>query len=299
MPKKQSGRRDSRRKPTINDLLTLMESILQANHHLEPRLGAEILLSDTLGCGRLEMLVRGGELFPMKKWPALGEKLLRAVRGEPLQYITGAAPFMGREFISDKRAFIPRPETEELCERVLADPFWRTRPALRVADVGTGTGCLAITIALERPMAKIWATDISEDAIALARENARRYKVSRRIRWLCTDLLQGMPDSSLDLLVSNPPYVADAEWEQLHPTVRDYEPPLALKGGPDGLAVIRRVADEARRTLVPGGKIWLEIGNNQSEAVRAILLRAGFPTVQIYHDLAGHSRIVEAHRGDR
>ncbi len=201
-----------------------------------------------------------------------------------------------RDFLCDRRALVPRPETEQLAEWVLAwAPLW-ARPKPVVADVGTGSGCLAVTLALERPAARVLATDTSSDALALARENAARHGVGGRLWFRQQDLLAGQPPASLDAVVSNPPYVATADWARCAATVRDFEPRAALDGGPDGLAVIRRLVRQARDALAPGGALFLEIGDRQAGAVRALLEAAGFADACVRRDHAGRDRLLRAVR---
>ncbi len=283
--------------PEVSELLAAAESALAAGGAAESRTQAEWLVAAAAGVGRLDLFTRD----PIAWAPAARDRLegwvRRVAAGEPLQYVLGSAPFMGREFACDPRALIPRPETEELCERVLADSrIWgRERP--RVVDVGTGTGCIAITLALERPDAVIHAGDLSRDALDLAQHNARQLGVPEgRIAWRRGDLLDGQPRGAADAVVSNPPYVAEDGWADLDRVVRDHEPRLALAGGPDGLAVIRRLIEQAVEVLRPGGMLWLETGNEQGPAVRRLLAGAGFGEVAVFRDMAGHERIAAARR---
>ncbi len=218
-------------------------------------------------------------------------------RASRLQYVLGEAWFWGRRFVCDGRALIPRPETEELVQRVLDDAgLWRReRPV--VVDVGTGTGCIALTLAAERLRARVTGVDVSPDALALARENEAaagtvrpRGVADRAICW------RAGPAGSLDLVVSNPPYIASAAIATLAEEVRAHEPRSALDGGPDGLACIRRLAAQAVLALRPGGRLWMEIGDEQGEATRCILAGAGFDSVQLHRDLSGHDRLVEGKR---
>jgi release factor glutamine methyltransferase len=264
----------------------------------EARTRAEWLVAEAAGIRRVELPLRGDRLLDAAARARLARWISRVARGEPLQYVTGAAPFFGREFRCDARALAPRPETEELCERVLGDRRIWERPSPHIADVGTGTGCIAVTLALERPSAVVTAIDISPDALALARENARRFGVEDRIGWRLDDLLTGLPAGSLHAIVSNPPYVSDAEWAQLDPEIRDHEPRIALVGGPDGMALIRRLVEQARHALAPGGTLWMEIGNEQGPAVRDLLAARGFEGVAIRRDLAGRDRFAAARRPD-
>ncbi|HMP75033.1 MAG TPA: peptide chain release factor N(5)-glutamine methyltransferase [Kiritimatiellia bacterium] len=279
---------------TLQEALVAVESALASAGRGEARVLAEWLVAAAAGIGRLEVLIQGDRLLDEQARVRLDGWVRRVALGEPLQYVLGSAPFLGRDFACDARALIPRPETEELCERVLGDASIWAHPAPRIADVGTGTGCLAVTLALDRSAAVVTAIDISPDAIALAKSNARRFGAEGRIHWRQGDLLAGVPEDSLDAVVSNPPYIAEDEWTRLDMEVRDHEPRLALVGGADGLALIRRLIEQAGHVLTPGGKLWLEIGNEQGPAVRELLASRGFEAVATHRDCAGHERIAEA-----
>ena len=219
---------------------------------------------------------------------------LRLAEHEPLQYVIGHAPFLDLSLRTDARALAPRPETEELVTRVLADrDFWAI-PGRAVADVGTGTGCIAIALASKVPSAHIWAVDRSPDALALARENAARTGTTECITFVEGDLLASFAPASLDLVVSNPPYIARPVIVTLDETVRRYEPAIALDGGPDGLDIIRRLVDQSFTVLKKRGRVWLEIGDEQGDAVYAILSDAGFQQVTIHRDMYQHNRFAEA-----
>lgn len=213
---------------------------------------------------------------------------------EPLQYVIGHAPFLDLSLRTDARALAPRPETEELVTRVLGDRAFWAQADLAVADVGTGTGCIAIALAARQSSARIWAVDRSPDALALARENAIRTGTADRITFVDGDLLNSFAPASLDLVVSNPPYIARSVMATLDETVRRYEPALALDGGEDGLEIIRRLIEQAFTVLKNRGRLWLEIGDEQGDEVRALLRAAGFRQVTIHRDMYQHNRFAEA-----
>ncbi len=281
---------------TVGALLQEVESALTAAGCDEAPVLSEWLLAEAAGIGRLDVLVRGDTKLDAPARARLAEWTRRVGAGEPLQYVLGHTSFFGRDFLCDTRALIPRPETEELCERALADSGIWAKRAPRVYDIGTGTGCIAVTLALERPRARVCAVDISADALELARANARRLGVEERIEWRVGDLLDGVPAGSADAVVSNPPYVSETELPTLDATVREHEPKLALVSGADGLGIIRRLIVQAGIVLVPGGSLWMEIGNEQGPAVCELLRDGGFEAVALHRDLAGHDRIVEARR---
>ncbi len=276
-------------------LAALTRRLAEAGRDEAP-LKAELLLAHVLGVSRMHLLAEPGQPIAADAQARLEALTRRMLEGEPLQYVLGEAWCWGRSFKVDRRALIPRPETEELLQRVLDDPaVWRSaRPV--VVDVGTGSGCIALTLAAERPSAQVTGLDISPEALELARENAVRLGLADRVDWRQGDLLEGVPAGALDAVVSNPPYIASAVIATLDAEVREYEPRGALEGGPDGLEGVRRLAGQAVLALRPGGKVWMEIGDEQGAAARAILADAGFVEVRMWRDLAGRDRMVEGQR---
>ena len=224
---------------------------------------------------------------------------LRAGR-RPLPYITGEQWFYGRSFKINRAVLIPRPETELLVAAALEKCRGISAPCL--ADIGTGSGCLAVTLAIERPDARVWAADLSPDALKVARKNAVRYGLTDRLTFLQGDLLAPLPPGiRFDIIVSNPPYIAEAELPTLQPEVRDYEPALALVGnsgatGADGTRLHRRLIDAAPAYLKPGGRLLLEVGQGQAEAIADYARRAGYEKAAVQDDLGGIGRVVLARR---
>lgn len=222
---------------------------------------------------------------------ALHSWIGRRAAGEPVQYILGAWDFYGREFLLTRDTLIPRPETEGLVERVIDAWKREDRRRGRILDVGTGSGAIAVTLAAELPDATVVAVDLSAGALRVARENARRHGVGGRVFFLCADATSALKcGNRFDVVVSNPPYVSEGEWHFLPPEVRDFEPPGALLAGPDGLAILRRIAAEAGDHLAPRGELWCEIGESQGEAVRR-LFSGSLKLVGVYRDLAGRDRV--------
>jgi len=217
----------------------------------------------------------------------------RVEAGEPLQYVIGHVDFWGLEIKCDPRALIPRPETELLVEEVLNSNIWNDNPAT-VVDVGTGTGCIALTLAAQRPDANFKAVDISSNALELAKENAKANGLENKVFWMQNDLLERFAPESADLIVANLPYIASSDWKELHPSVRDHEPQAALDSGESGMEHINQLATQARYVLVPGGKLFLEFGYDQGKAVFQCLEHLGYADIEIKHDLAGHDRIAIA-----
>ena len=284
--------------------MTIAEALIHAQEQLTaagvetPRFDTQLLLAWTLKARR-EDLVREPERVLSEREEIIFRKAvsLRMER-RPLPYITGEAWFYGRAFKINRAVLIPRPETEGLAELALA--ACRDIEAPKLADIGTGSGCLAVTLAAERPDAAVWATDLSQDALKEARKNVVRYGLSERVLLLHGDLLHPLPVGlRLDVIVSNPPYVAEAELGYLPPEVRDYEPRLALSGlgdaaGADGTALHRRILAEAPPFLKPGGRVLLEVGQGQSERVAQIARALGYTDVTVTADYARIGRVVGA-----
>lgn len=281
---------------TVADLLDRAAAELAAAEISESRLKAETLLARVVGCRRLELPLSRDRVVEPARCAAFRGLLRRLLDGEPLQYILGDVEFMGTLFAVDRRVLIPRPETEELVERVLRrEELWRCS-AVRLGDVGTGSGCIAVSLALALPSAEIVATDAAEDALELARDNAGRAGVADRIRFMRCDLLSALAADSLQAVVSNPPYVATGEWLRLPREIRDFEPRAALDGGEDGLSVISRLVPEAFRALKSEGWLFMETGENQAPEVAAQMERQGFRAVAVIKDLSGRDRIVEGEK---
>lgn len=261
-----------------------------------PRLDAQLLLAWTLKARR-EDLARDPDRVLTEREQIIFEKAvaLRVLR-RPLPYITGEAWFYGRPFKINRAVLIPRPETEDLAAAALG--VCRNEPAPNLADIGTGSGCLAVTLALEHPGVRVWATDLSADALKLARKNVVRHGLQGRVTLLQGDLLGPLPDDvRFDIIVSNPPYVTEAELPGLQPEVRDYEPVLALSGEPgaagaDGTALHRRLIAEAPAHLKPNGWLLMEVGQGQSEAVAQAARECGYEEVMTRKDMAGIGRVV-------
>ena len=224
----------------------------------------------------------------------------RRLSGEPMQYNLGHAEFYGLPFRVNRDVLIPRPETELLVEQAvaLAQNLRRTRSHLppRIADVGTGSGAIAVALAHTLPWAQIVATDLSAAALAVASANAARNRVEPRIRFLAGDLLDPVCGQPFDLIVSNPPYVAESDRAGLDVEVRDYEPAQALFAGHDGLAIYRRLIPAAARALVAGGVLLLEIGQGQQPSIHELSQTQGFAAIRFLPDLQGIPRVAIARR---
>ncbi|MFC1805032.1 peptide chain release factor N(5)-glutamine methyltransferase, partial [Candidatus Omnitrophota bacterium] len=238
----------------------------------------ELLFTEVLDCTRTELYTGKGLSLDKKQSRRIARALKRRVLGEPLQYILGRLEFMGLEFKLNPDVFIPRPETEILVEKVIdiAHSAERIADRLNLLEIGTGSGCIAVSLAKLLPNAKITATDISERALQVARENARLNNVEARITFLKSDVFthNAVRRRRYDLIISNPPYVASDEIDQLQPEVQR-EPRIALDGGRDGLDFYRRIVAEAAHHLKTSGLLILELGFRQRDAVESLLRDSG------------------------
>jgi release factor glutamine methyltransferase len=222
--------------------------------------------------------------------PAFAAAVARRAMHEPVAYITGEREFYGRRFSVTRDVLIPRPETELLVERALSF-ISPDASGVTVADVGTGSGCVAITLACERPGIEVISTDTSAGALRIAGSNGAIHGVNTRIQWRYGSLLHGLA-RAVDLVVSNPPYVAERDRLSLAKDVRDWEPEDALFGGPDGFTIIRQLIPASAAALRPGGVLLLEIGAGQAAPVQSLFSQAGFKDIEVHLDLAGIARVI-------
>ncbi len=260
---------------------------------LPPRRLCEALLASILKCGRLDFYTEPDRGINALEWVEFQSGLRRLTAGEPLQYVTGHTVFMERDFATDARALIPRPETEVLvrtwldCRRLGGGGAQPT-----ILDLGTGSGCIAVTLAIEQPDTIILGADLSMPALELARENARKHGVADRIEFIRGDSLAPIAPGGLDVIIANPPYIATADYLALPRYIRSFEPRLALDGGPAGLAAIDRLILQAGERLRPHGFLLLEIGDGQADTVRQRFVAAGFRDPHLALDIAGKERVV-------
>jgi release factor glutamine methyltransferase len=274
--------------------MTIQAALLQGTKLFEedsiaaPRLTAEVLLAHALNRERSYFYAHPEEELTEVAWIHYGRYLHQRLQGKPTQYITGRQEFYGRDFRVTPDVLIPRPETEHLVEAALK----HLKPGDAVLDVGTGSGAIAITVALEA-RAEVYATDISTAALRIASENARKLHAS--VTLVAADLISCFAAASFDLIASNPPYVPKTDHPSLQREVRDYEPEVALFGGPSGLAIYERLIPEAHRVLRPGGWLLFELGYNSLEPVRA-MLGSEWTEITIQADLAGLPRVLAARR---
>ena len=261
----------------------------------DARLEAELLLAHALGGDRARVIAMLGEPLDGRMADALETLLTRRLRREPLAYITGQREFYGLDISCSAAALIPRPETELLVDIVLAEPRRRGVESARIIDVGTGTGAIACAIAVHAAGAHVTATDVSDEALALAAANAERLGVSDRVQFRRTDLLRGL--GQFDIILANLPYVTELEWRALAPEVRDFEPKLALVPGPCGTEANEALLAGAAEHSASGAVLALEMGASQAAALSASA-RACFPgaEVSVIKDLAGRDCVLMVRR---
>ena len=275
-----------------------------------PRLCAELLLLHVIGCDRLRLYTDPDRPASPLERQALRDLVARALRHEPVQYLTGEAWFFGLPFRVDRRVLVPRPATETIVEHVLQHA--RATPGFGgaegagtlIIDLCTGSGCIAVALAVRLPHARVVATDISPDAIDLARENAGRHGVADRIDFLTGDLFAPLAEHPVagttgraHCLVANPPYIPDDEWGDVPPNVKGYEPEIALRGGEDGLRFVRPILERGGVHLRPGGMLAVEIAESRAEEALAIARGVEeLEEARVIDDFEGRPRVVLARR---
>ncbi len=299
----------------MKDSLSKAITRLTTENVPSPRMNAELLLMFTLGCDRAYLFAHPERKLTPEEESRYEAALAERSRGVPAQYITGHQEFWGMDLIVTPAVLIPRPETEHVIEAVielqasgssrqaagsepqmaaLTMPKARSpRSDIRIVDVGTGSGCIALALAKELPHAEIHATDISPDALEIASANAVRHQLERRIQFHQMDLLEGL-HGELDFVVANPPYVGESEEDQVQLEVRKFEPRSAVFAGPTGMEVIARLIPQARAILRPGGWLIMEISGTIAEEVKVFL--DGWQKVEIKPDLQSIPRVVRARR---
>jgi release factor glutamine methyltransferase len=279
---------------TLGEVLRLSTAHLERNGSPTARLDAELLLGHALELGRVELYTGFERPLSEAELAACRELIARRAKREPVAYILGRWGFRGLDLDVDPRVLVPRPETELVVGRCLELVAGAAAPAM--LDVGTGSGAIALALASELPEARVTACDVSEDALAVARANGERLGID--VEWVASDLFAGLGERRFDLVVSNPPYVAEGELAGLAPEVRDWEPRGATVAGRTGLEVIERLAAEARVALEPGGAVVLEVGAGQAGAAGRLLEEAGITDIGCERDHAGIERIVWGRRAE-
>ncbi len=266
---------------------------LQDAHVGSPRMNAELLAMFVLGCDRAYLYSHGDRALTKDETASYDDALGERARGVPAQYITGHQEFWGLDLIVSPVVLIPRPETEHLIETVLE--LARDRVPHRMVDVGTGSGCIALALAQEFPQAEVHATELSPEALEIARANAARHQLQQCIQFHHTDLLAGMKEGAFDYVVSNPPYIGEWEADSVEAQVRRFEPRQALFAGPSGLEMFARLIPQARNVLQPGGWLVMEMGHSSRDRVCELL--KDWEEIRVVNDLQGIARVVAARRG--
>jgi release factor glutamine methyltransferase len=281
--------------------LTLSMSLMDGSRFLSraaiesPRLDAEVLLRHVIGIDKVQLYLRIDETIKAEAERQFWELLERRARREPLAYITGRKEFWSLDFSVTPDVLIPRPETELLVEAALERTPQMLKSRVKIVDLGTGSGAIAVCLAKELPEAQISAVDISSAALQVARANAERHGVADRIRFLLGDLFAPVAEEreSFDLIIANPPYVRSADVAKLEPEIREWEPIAALDGGRDGLDIYRLIAGQCRSYLTATGHVLLEIADAMGEAAAQIFANAGgFETARLLRDYAGKDRVM-------
>ena len=297
---------------TVLRVLQWTTDYLRRHGSETPRLDAELLLAHVRGCSRIELYTRFDEELTANERARMRELVKRRAAHEPVAYLIGRREFFGLEFEVTPQVFVPRPETETLVMELLE--LAKAVPSPKVLDVCTGSGCIAVAFAVQRPDAWVTAVDLSDEALKVAQRNAERHGVDHRVMFVRSDLFEFLKRSKdsaasehverpvperFDFIVSNPPYVAEREEREVDPEVRLHEPRQAVFAGPDGLDVIRRLVAEAADFLVPDGWLLLEISPEQAEAVAQLAEATGrFAQPRFARDLAGQRRVVLLQRGN-
>ncbi|MEM1329232.1 MAG: peptide chain release factor N(5)-glutamine methyltransferase [Planctomycetota bacterium] len=297
---------------TTRALLAWMQDAFKSRGLDSPRLCAEILMAHVIGCDRLKLYTDPDRPASPLERETLRDLVKRALNHEPVQYLTGEAWFFGMRFDVDRRVLIPRPSTETIVEHVLqhqrAEPGFGHGEAsgegLLIADLCTGSGCVGIALAKRLQGARVAATDVSSDALEVARANAHAHAVDERMDFVQGDLLVALDqhpgarvNHSLHYLVSNPPYIPDGEWADVEPNVKDHEPELALRGGADGLDLVRPLVELAHERLVPHGVLAIELAASHADQAVALATQTGkYDEIRMLQDLEGHDRVLWAER---
>ncbi|HWP92963.1 MAG TPA: peptide chain release factor N(5)-glutamine methyltransferase [Thermodesulfobacteriota bacterium] len=275
----------------MRELYNQGKEVIRQSGIENPELEAFLLLAKALSIEVKDIYSHPEREFGPEEVEEFNRLLERRIKREPMAYILGEKEFYSRSFLVTPDVLIPRPETEVLVEEALKILENFTSPS--IIDVGTGSGCIAVTLGSERQDASIFATDISYEAILIARKNAKRHGVSEWISFICAHLLGCFKDESFDLVVSNPPYVKRTDYDSLDRDVRDYEPKLSLLGGEEGIEYIKEIILQSKRALKKDGWCIIEVGVNQSDRVIEMFAEAGFKDISLTKDLSGIERVIK------
>ena len=272
------------------------EKLLESPHPDRARLDAETLLLHSLCQNRAWLLAHWNDEADPSTRCAYNDLVVRRQTGEPIQYITGASEFFGLPFSVGPGVLIPRPETEHLVEEVIRLAAQFEKADLHVADIGTGSGIIAVAVAHALPQALISAIDSSPQALTIAKENAEQNQLAARIAFFEGDLLAPIAGQTFDIIASNPPYIPTTDSDSLSIEVREHEPHSALFAGDDGLDIYRRLVPDARQLLSPGGWLVLEIGYGQQQAIEELLLAHRYSDIHFIADYQGIPRVASGRR---
>jgi len=279
-------------------MLTVLDVLNKSTEYLEkkgiesPRMNAEILLADILKCKRLELYLMYDRPLTEKELTEYREYLKRRSTFEPAQYIIGTVEFYGLEFNVSPAVLIPRPETEILVETVIDSV--NEEDKLQIMDIGSGSGNISIAIAVNLPNASVTGIEISESAIAVAKENLKRYDCNKRVSFLNYDILSVNKDelSDFDIIVSNPPYVSKGDYDKVQKEILNYEPNIAVTDFQDGFKFYRKIISQTEQILKPNGKIFLEIAQGQSQKINEIMKENNFKGISIVQDYQKIDRVI-------
>ncbi len=279
---------------TLGRLLDWTTNFLKEKKAETPRLDAEVLLAHVAGCQRIALYTRFDEPAAEEVRARYRQLVKERVQGCPVAYLVGYKEFYNLRFAVSPAVLIPRPETEILVLEAIR--LMKPLTAPKIADVGTGSGAIAITLGKHLPQARIAAIDVSEEALKIAQKNAQTHRVLERINFVQGDLFTSLPaEARFDLIASNPPYIATQDWDTLPATVAKFEPRLALEGGPGGLQVITQLIEQSKARLVPQGYLLLEIGADQGQSVPDLITQTGgYAKITVLPDHAGLPRVVRA-----
>lgn len=286
----------SKLQPSVGSLLGNATIAFMRNGFSSPAVEARALMAGILRVPETRVILQTDHTIDHELVMLFQSYVERRLRREPVAYILGKVNFMGADFRVNPSVLVPRPETELLVEDILMEVRDRQLREPRILDIGTGSGCIAISLALALPEAKISAIDLSQQALEIAKDNARKYGVS--IEFILNDLLKDFPPENqdgFDMIVSNLPYIATPDLPGLEPEL-SFEPKMALDGGEDGLAVLKRLVPEAYSFLKPNGLLAMEIGHDQGDRLRDLLSKYWFGSISILKDYGGHDRIAKGNK---
>lgn len=279
---------------TLHELLLQGENILKAYHRPDASIDAKLLMRYLLGCQEIALILNRSQAISRYLQESYMYLIAKRTQGMPLQYITKSQEFMGLDFYVDERVLIPRQDTETLVETIVN--YAKRHPVRKIIDIGSGSGCIGISLAYYIKDVKVTAIDVSQEALDVTMKNAVAHGVDDRITAVKSNLLNDCPLDlgSADLIISNPPYISKEECKELMQEVSDYEPRIALTDEADGLTFYREISKQAKAYLKDGGLIAYEIGCSQAQAVKAILTGEGYKEIEVIKDLTGKDRVVTA-----